>query len=158
MGDKSDPNPTKTIHHVYTVTNIRTRSESLMTPRLHTRLRYDTKSSPTLMVQHLHILLIRTMKVGQKSMLLFFSGFTEHYLMISLLESSIQNPSPLKHGTKSRNYSSTTKVLVVALEHEFNNLTLCVISSLEAYCQCLKDLASQLKDMECLVTTKRLVL
>ena len=45
-----------------------------------------------------------------------------------------------------------------ALEHEFNNLTLRAMSSLEAYCQRLKDLASQLNDVECPVNEKRLVL
>ncbi|CAH1425166.1 unnamed protein product [Lactuca virosa] len=45
-----------------------------------------------------------------------------------------------------------------SLEHGFNNLTLRATTSLEAYCQCLKDLASQLQDVECPVTENRLVL
>lgn len=45
-----------------------------------------------------------------------------------------------------------------ALEQEFNNLNLRSMSSLEAYCQRLKDLASQLQDVECPVAPNRLVL
>nr|KAJ0206269.1 hypothetical protein LSAT_V11C500260780 [Lactuca sativa] len=36
-----------------------------------------------------------------------------------------------------------------ALEHEFNNLTLRAMTSLEAYHQRLKDLSGQLNDVEC---------
>lgn len=45
-----------------------------------------------------------------------------------------------------------------ALEHEFNNLTLRAMVSLESYCQRLKDLASQLNDVGCPVNENRLVL
>ncbi|KAI3746199.1 hypothetical protein L6452_08623 [Arctium lappa] len=45
-----------------------------------------------------------------------------------------------------------------ALEHEFNNLTLKSMSSLEAYCQKLKELGSQLNDVDCPVNDQRLVL
>ncbi|KAI3525936.1 hypothetical protein L1887_05072 [Cichorium endivia] len=45
-----------------------------------------------------------------------------------------------------------------ALEHEFNNLTLKSMPSLEAYCQKLKELGSQLNDVDCLVNEQRLVL
>ena len=47
---------------------------------------------------------------------------------------------------------------VTALEYEFNHLTLRATTSLEAYCQHLKYLASQLEDVKCLVTANRLVL
>ncbi|KAI3509941.1 hypothetical protein L1887_25466 [Cichorium endivia] len=45
-----------------------------------------------------------------------------------------------------------------ALEHEFNNLKLSSMSSLDEYCQRLKDLSTQLDDVESPVTGKRLVL
>ncbi|CAH1420207.1 unnamed protein product [Lactuca virosa] len=45
-----------------------------------------------------------------------------------------------------------------ALQHEFNNLKLSSMTSLEEYCQRLKDLASQLDDVENPVTENRLVL
>ena len=45
-----------------------------------------------------------------------------------------------------------------ALEHEFNNLTLKSMPSLEAYCQKLKELGSQLNDVDCPVNDQRLVL
>ncbi|XP_074274044.1 uncharacterized protein LOC141597479 [Silene latifolia] len=45
-----------------------------------------------------------------------------------------------------------------ALEHEFSNLKLESMPSIEAYCQRLKDLASQLKDVDAAVTDQRLVL
>ncbi|CAH1440997.1 unnamed protein product [Lactuca virosa] len=44
------------------------------------------------------------------------------------------------------------------LEHEFNNLTLRAMTSLEAYCRRLKDLLGQLNDVECPVNEKCLVL
>ncbi|XP_023758855.1 uncharacterized protein LOC111907318 [Lactuca sativa] len=47
---------------------------------------------------------------------------------------------------------------VAALEHEFNNLTLKSMSSLEAYCQKLKELGSQLNDVDCPVNDQQLVL
>ncbi|XP_076901367.1 uncharacterized protein LOC143555749 [Bidens hawaiensis] len=46
----------------------------------------------------------------------------------------------------------------VALEHEFTNLTLKAMPSLEAYCQRLKELANQLADVDQPVTQKRLLL
>ncbi|KAI3800218.1 hypothetical protein L1987_35529 [Smallanthus sonchifolius] len=45
-----------------------------------------------------------------------------------------------------------------ALEHEFTNLTLKSMPSLEAYCQKLKDLGDQLNDVDCPVNEQRLVL
>ncbi|XP_076923753.1 uncharacterized protein LOC143585986 [Bidens hawaiensis] len=45
-----------------------------------------------------------------------------------------------------------------ALEHEFTNLSLKAMSSLEAYCQCLKELADQLADVDSLVSEQRRVL
>ncbi|XP_023749695.1 uncharacterized protein LOC111897974 [Lactuca sativa] len=45
-----------------------------------------------------------------------------------------------------------------ALEHEFNNLTLRAMPSLEDYCQRLKELADQLNDVDCPVNERRLVL
>ncbi|XP_074267439.1 uncharacterized protein LOC141590780 [Silene latifolia] len=45
-----------------------------------------------------------------------------------------------------------------ALESEFNNLKLANLPSLDAYCQKLKDLAGQLKDVDAAVSDKRLVL
>ncbi|KAI3723538.1 hypothetical protein L2E82_35181 [Cichorium intybus] len=45
-----------------------------------------------------------------------------------------------------------------ALEHEFTNLTLTACSSMDEYCQRLKELADQLTDVENPVTEQRLVL
>ncbi|KAL4574806.1 hypothetical protein LXL04_021644 [Taraxacum kok-saghyz] len=45
-----------------------------------------------------------------------------------------------------------------ALEHEFTTLTLRSMNSLEDYCQKLKDLADQLKDVDSPVSENRLVL
>ncbi|XP_076888122.1 uncharacterized protein LOC143538442 [Bidens hawaiensis] len=45
-----------------------------------------------------------------------------------------------------------------ALEHEFNNLTLRSMPSLESYCQKLKDLGDQLNDVDHPVGDQRLVL
>ncbi|KAL9237430.1 hypothetical protein vseg_011979 [Gypsophila vaccaria] len=45
-----------------------------------------------------------------------------------------------------------------SLEHEFTNLKLAAMPSLDAYCQRLRDLASQLHDVDATVTDQRLVL
>ncbi|XP_022014765.1 uncharacterized protein LOC110914273 [Helianthus annuus] len=45
-----------------------------------------------------------------------------------------------------------------ALEHEFNNLTLKSMPSLEVYCQRIKDLGDQLNDVDSPVNDQRLVL
>lgn len=47
---------------------------------------------------------------------------------------------------------------VAALEHEFNNLTLKSMPSLEAYCQKVKELGDRLNDVDCPVNNQRLVL
>ncbi|XP_010675366.1 uncharacterized protein LOC104891379 [Beta vulgaris subsp. vulgaris] len=44
------------------------------------------------------------------------------------------------------------------LEHEFNNLKLEYMPSLDAYCHRLKELADQMSDVDCPVTQQRLVL
>ncbi|XP_074283909.1 uncharacterized protein LOC141608456 [Silene latifolia] len=47
---------------------------------------------------------------------------------------------------------------LAALEHEFNNLKLANLPSLEAYCQRLRDIAGQMKDVGAAVDNNRLVL
>ncbi|XP_022023753.1 uncharacterized protein LOC110924016 [Helianthus annuus] len=55
-------------------------------------------------------------------------------------------------------YLSNKKARVGALETKFCNLTLSACSSLDDYCQRLKDLANQLEDVDHRVTEERLVL
>ncbi|KAL9225921.1 hypothetical protein vseg_001795 [Gypsophila vaccaria] len=77
------------------------------------------------------------------------------------LLSRVLEPDSTAHGawTRVKNIFLNNKgARAAALEHEFNNLKLGAMPSLDAYCQRLRILARQLKDVDSEVSDQRLVL
>ncbi|KAJ9544323.1 LOW QUALITY PROTEIN: hypothetical protein OSB04_024030 [Centaurea solstitialis] len=162
---KSDANPTKAIHPVYTITNMQnkvrildgtkvTYSSLVRFFKLHVRGYKDLAhvngtTPPAKLIQP-------TMLEIDAIVLQWIYGTLSDDLLARVLD------------PESTAYEAWNKVKEIflnnkgsraaALEHEFNNLTLRAATSLEAYCQRLKDLASQLEDVEYPVTANRLML
>ncbi|XP_076901805.1 uncharacterized protein LOC143556353 [Bidens hawaiensis] len=168
MGDKSAsvPKPT-TLHPVYMVTDIQKK----------VRVLDGTKVSYSSWVKlfHLHA---RGYKVlhhidGTRApskndpeydswmeidaiVLQWIYGTLSDDLLVRVLE---PDTTAFEAWTKINNIFLNNKgARAATLEHEFNNLKLVAMPSLEAYCQRLKELSDQLNDVECPVNEKRLVL
>ena len=77
-------------------------------------------------------------------------------LMVRILESD--TTAQAAWNKLKTNFLNNKGSRAAALEQEFSNLTLGACSSMEAYCQKLKDLVDQLGDVDNPVTETRLVL
>ncbi|XP_052622613.1 uncharacterized protein LOC111921823 [Lactuca sativa] len=167
MSGENQTNPTKAIHPVYTVTNIQTKvrvldgtkvtySSWVRLFKLHAKgykvlshingTASPAKTDPT----------YDTWSEIDAIVLQWIYGTISDDLLGQVLDPA---STAYEAWSKLQNIFLNNKgSRAAALEHEFNNLTLRAMTSLEAYCQRLKDLSGQLNDVECPVNEKRLVL
>ncbi|CAH1423585.1 unnamed protein product [Lactuca virosa] len=167
MSDKQDPTPVKALHPVYTVTNIQNKIRTLDGTKvsysswvrlfkLHARgyrvLAHIDGSDPPSKTDPTY----ENWSEIDAIVLQWIYGTISDDLLARVLE---PDSTAYEAWFKIQNIFLNNKgSRAAALEHEFTNLTLRAMSSLEAYCQRLKDLASQLNDVDCPVNEKRLVL
>ncbi|KAI3751457.1 hypothetical protein L2E82_22544 [Cichorium intybus] len=167
MTDKQDSTPVKALHPVYTVTNIQNKIRTLDGTKvsysswvrlfkLHARgykvLAHIDGSDPPPKTDSAY----ETWSEIDAIVLQWIYGTISDDLLARVLE---PDSTAYEAWFKIQNIFLNNKgSRAAALEHEFTNLTLKAMSSLEAYCQRLKDLASQLNDVDCPVNENRLVL
>ncbi|KAI3673913.1 hypothetical protein L6452_40044 [Arctium lappa] len=165
--DKSDANPSKSLHPVYTVTNIQnkvrildgtkvTYSSWVRLFKLHARgykvVDHIDGTAPPAKTDPAY----EAWSEIDAIVLEWIYGTLSDDLLARVLDPE-STAFEAWHKVKEI-FLNNKGSRAAALEHEFNNLTLRATTSLEAYCQRLKDLASQLEDVECPVTANRLVL
>ena len=167
MGDKTDPNTTKIIHPVYIVANIQnkvrildgkkvTYSSWVKLFKLHARgykvLSHIDGTTPPAKTDEDY----ESWSEIDAIVLQWIYGTLSDDLLTRVLE---PDSTAYEAWTRIQNIFLNNKgSRAAALEHEFNNLTLRAMPSLEDYCQILKELADQLNDVDCPVNERRLVL
>ncbi|KAI3518779.1 hypothetical protein L1887_07592 [Cichorium endivia] len=167
MGDKLEANPTKWLHPVYTITNVQnkvrildgtkvTYSSWVRLFKLHARgykvLAHINGTAPSAPTNPTY----EAWSEIDAIVLQWIYGTLSDDLLARVLDResiACQAWNKVKEIFLNNKGSHAT-----ALELEFNNLTLGATTSLEAYCQRLKDITSQLEDVKCPVTANRLVL
>ncbi|KAI3710146.1 hypothetical protein L2E82_39920 [Cichorium intybus] len=158
---------TTTLHPAYTVTNIQTKIRTLDGTkvtysswtklfRLHAKAykvldHIDDTPAP----KETDPTYLQWVEIDALVLQWIYSTLSDE-LMVRILESD--TTAQEAWNKLKANFLNNKGSRAAALEQEFSNLTLAASSSMEAYCQKLKDLADQLGDVDNPVTEARLVL